>query len=102
MSRDFARWFADIRAGDLPVVGGKNASLGEMYSALASQGVRVPNGFALTAEVYRSALAAAGAWSRLAAVLKGRRYWPLGHRCSGSKIHRIRGHWYGRREGADR
>ncbi len=71
MSGAPVRWFGDIRAGDLAIVGGKNASLGEMYSALSSQGVRVPDGFALTVEVYRSALAAAGAWPRLAAVLQG-------------------------------
>src|SRR6266508_4346854 len=65
------RWFSDIRAGDLAAVGGKNASLGEMYSALSGQGVQVPNGFALTVDVYRSALTAAGAWPRLAAVLEG-------------------------------
>jgi len=71
MPGDLVRWFGDIRAGDLAAVGGKNASLGEMYCALAGQGVRIPNGFALTAEVYRSALAAAGAWPRIAAVLQG-------------------------------
>ena len=64
-------WFGEIRAGDLAAVGGKNASLGEMYSMLSGQGVRVPNGFALTTDVYRSALTAAGAWPRLAAVLQG-------------------------------
>jgi pyruvate, water dikinase len=71
MPRDLVRWFKDIRAGDLAAVGGKNASLGEMYCALSSQGVRIPNGFALTADVYRSALAAAGAWPRIAALLQG-------------------------------
>lgn len=69
-SRDLVRWFRDIRAGDIGAVGGKNASLGEMFGALSTQGVRVPDGFALTAEVYRSALAAAGAWPRIAAVLR--------------------------------
>ena len=38
---------------DVPLVGGKNASLGEMYRALAAQQVKVPNGFATTAEAYR-------------------------------------------------
>lgn len=71
MPSEQIRWFSDIRAGDLAAVGGKNASLGEMYSALSGQGVRVPNGFALTADVYRTALTAAGAWPRLAAVLEG-------------------------------
>ena len=44
------RWFEDIGIQDIPLVGGKNASLGEMYRELASKGVKVPNGFAVTAE----------------------------------------------------
>ena len=71
MSSDEVRWFKDIRASDVASVGGKNASLGEMYSALSGQGVRVPNGFALTADVYRAALTTAGAWPRLASLLAG-------------------------------
>ncbi len=59
------RWFADIRLGDLPAVGGKNASLGELNAMLAADGVRVPDGFALTAQAYREALAAAGAANEL-------------------------------------
>ena len=59
------RWFRDIGLDDVAVVGGKNASLGELYSVLTGQGVRVPNGFALTADAYRNALTAAGAWDRL-------------------------------------
>ena len=47
------RWFAETGLGDIPLVGGKNASLGEMYRELAAQGVNVPNGFAITAEAYR-------------------------------------------------
>ena len=35
-------WFADLRLKDVPSVGGKNASLGELYSGLAAEGVRVP------------------------------------------------------------
>ena len=62
---DYVRWFSDIRLGDVALVGGKNASLGELYSTLSKQGVRVPNGFALTAEAYRDALTAANAWERL-------------------------------------
>ena len=62
---DYVRWFSDIRVGDVALVGGKNASLGELYSTLSKQGVRVPNGFALTAEAYRDALTAAKAWERL-------------------------------------
>ncbi|NNL48525.1 MAG: phosphoenolpyruvate synthase [Acidimicrobiia bacterium] len=47
-------WFADIGAGDVATVGGKNASLGEMYSNLTSEGIAVPNGFATTASAYRA------------------------------------------------
>jgi pyruvate,water dikinase len=54
---------------DVAEVGGKNASLGELYSVLSAQGVRVPNGFALTAAAYREALTAASAWDRLHRVL---------------------------------
>jgi pyruvate,water dikinase len=59
------RWFEDIRLADVPLVGGKNASLGELYSELSDQGINVPNGFALTADAYRDALTAAGAWQPL-------------------------------------
>lgn len=45
-------WFDQIDSADLPLVGGKNASLGEMYSRLAPRGIRVPNGFAITALAY--------------------------------------------------
>lgn len=47
------RHFSEIGIGDIPVVGGKNASLGEMYSALSSKGISVPEGFAVTAAGYR-------------------------------------------------
>ncbi len=65
----FIRWFAEISMDDVPLVGGKNASLGELYRELTPQGVRVPNGFAVTAEAYRHTLAQAGAWERLHEVL---------------------------------
>ena len=47
-------WFEDLRATDVGRVGGKNASLGEMVSTLKAQGVRVPEGFATTADAYRA------------------------------------------------
>ncbi len=52
----YVRWFADLSLDDIPLVGGKNASFGEMISALTPLGVRVPNGFALTADAYRALL----------------------------------------------
>jgi pyruvate, water dikinase len=65
----YIRWFSDLTLDDLPLVGGKNASLGEMYRELIPLGVRLPNGFALTAEAYRDTLDAAGAWEELHALL---------------------------------
>ncbi|MEK7508467.1 MAG: phosphoenolpyruvate synthase [Patescibacteria group bacterium] len=47
------KWFKEIRIKDVPSVGGKNASLGEMYSQLTKKGIKIPNGFAVTAEAYR-------------------------------------------------
>ncbi len=49
-------WFDEVGIEDVGLVGGKNASLGEMYQQLSSAGVRVPNGFATTAEAYREFL----------------------------------------------
>lgn len=46
------RHFSDIKISDILVVGGKNASLGEMYSSLLPKGIRVPEGFAVTAHAY--------------------------------------------------
>jgi pyruvate, water dikinase len=64
-NQTYVRSFAEIGLDDVPEVGGKTASLGELYSALGPQGVRVPDGFALTAAAYREALDAAGAWDEL-------------------------------------
>lgn len=67
----YIRRFGEIGLDDVPLVGGKTASLGELYSALASAGVRVPNGFAITAAAYRDALTASGAWDELRELLSG-------------------------------
>jgi pyruvate,water dikinase len=48
----YIRWFDEIGIDDVPLVGGKNASLGELYRELAPQGINIPNGFAITAEAY--------------------------------------------------
>lgn len=67
----YIRWFSELGANDVGLVGGKNASLGEMVRELGSQGVRVPNGFAITAEAYRHVLDSAGAWPALHMALAG-------------------------------
>lgn len=64
-------WFKDIRIEDVPLVGGKNAALGEMYVGLTKQGIRVPNGFAVTAAAYRFFLREAGIGAHIEDVLKG-------------------------------
>jgi pyruvate, water dikinase len=61
----YIRWFRDLSLSDLPLVGGKNASLGEMFQELAPLGVRIPDGFAVTAAAYREALDGADAWPTL-------------------------------------
>ncbi|MEE8327954.1 MAG: PEP/pyruvate-binding domain-containing protein, partial [Nitrosomonadaceae bacterium] len=53
---DYVIWFNKLRITDVDKVGGKNASLGEMISQLSNAGVRVPDGFATTAEAYRNFL----------------------------------------------
>jgi pyruvate,water dikinase len=65
----YLRFFDEIGIDDVPLVGGKNASLGEMYRKLGAEGVRVPNGFAITADAYRLMLEEAGAWGPLHSVL---------------------------------
>lgn len=65
----YVRFFEEVGIDDVPLVGGKNASLGEMYQKLTDQGIRIPNGFATTAEAYRHMLDRVGAWDRLHAEL---------------------------------
>jgi len=67
----YIRWFEDLGSGDFASVGGKTASLGELYSALSDKGVKVPQGFAITAQAYRDALTAAGAAEPLHRLLDG-------------------------------
>src|SRR6056297_1082772 len=50
--------FAELRRGDVEIVGGKNASLGEMIQALGPKGILVPPGFATTADAFRAYLTA--------------------------------------------
>ncbi len=65
----YIRFFEEMGIDDVPLVGGKNASLGEMFQKLSDQGVRIPHGFAITAEAYRYMLDETGAWERLHAEL---------------------------------
>jgi pyruvate,water dikinase len=61
----YVKFFEEFGIGDIASVGGKNASLGEMYQKLSGQGVRVPNGFAITSDGYRYTLEHTGALALL-------------------------------------
>lgn len=63
------RWLAETGKRDIPSVGGKNASLGEMISKLGAAGIRVPNGFAVTAAAYREFIDGNALGSRIAGQL---------------------------------
>src|SRR4051794_16772943 len=67
----YIRWFSDLGRDDVALVGGKNASLGELYQHLKPLGVEVPDGFALTAAAFRDALTEADAWGELHTLLDG-------------------------------
>ena len=69
MAENYVIWFENLRMSDVERVGGKNASLGEMISQLTEKGVRVPGGFATTAEAYRAFLAHNGLNERISAAL---------------------------------
>lgn len=68
-SKAFVLWFDELSIEDVPLVGGKNASLGEMYRALTPKGVRIPNGFAVTAHAYRHVLESAHALEKIRTIL---------------------------------
>ncbi|WP_129126924.1 phosphoenolpyruvate synthase [Geomonas oryzae] len=67
----YIRWFDEITIKDVPLVGGKNASLGELYRELAPKGVRVPNGFAITADAYRYLLKSGAILQEMEQVVAG-------------------------------
>jgi len=67
----FILWFDEIGIKDVPLVGGKNASLGEMYQKLIKKGVNVPGGFAITADAYKYLLQASGIDKEIRYALEG-------------------------------
>ncbi len=66
----FILWFNQIGIKDVPRVGGKNASLGEMYSKLTKKGVPIPNGFAVTAQAYDYFVTSTGVKKEIRKILK--------------------------------
>ncbi len=69
--RSYIRWFSEIGLADIPSVGGKNASLGELFRELTPNGIAVPSGFAVTAEAYRAFLHEAGLEQQIMTLLAG-------------------------------
>ena len=67
----YIRWFDELCIDDVPLVGGKNASLGEMYRELTPQGVKIPNGFAVTAEAYRQLVKSGGILAEMNEIIAG-------------------------------
>jgi pyruvate,water dikinase len=69
--KPYILWFDEIGIDDINLVGGKNASLGEMYCNLKKKKVQVPSGFAITALAYRYVLEKSGAFDALKTIFKG-------------------------------
>jgi pyruvate,water dikinase len=66
----FIKFYKDLGIKDVPSVGGKNASLGEMFRTLTAKNIRVPNGFATTSEAYRDFFAETGLMDKIKKILK--------------------------------
>jgi pyruvate, water dikinase len=67
----FVLWFEEVGIHDIPLVGGKNASLGEMIRQLTPKGINVPTGFATTAHAYRYFIEKAGLKAKLRHIFTG-------------------------------
>jgi len=71
MKDKFILWFNELGIKDVPLVGGKNASLGEMYRNLTKKGINIPNGFTVSAYAYRYFLKKAGIKKEIKKTLSG-------------------------------
>jgi len=69
MMQEFVKWFEELRIEDVPSVGGKNASLGEMIRNLGEKGVSVPGGFAVTAYAYKYTMEKEGVDKKIEEIL---------------------------------
>src|SRR5579863_6693373 len=68
---DYIRGFRELGLSDVPLVGGKTASLGELFTVLTPKGINVPDGFAVTAAAYRDALEESGCREQLRQLVEG-------------------------------
>jgi pyruvate,water dikinase len=93
--RTYIRWFAELNRHDVGLVGGKNASLGEMLGTLSAKGICVPDGFATTADSYRQYMAANGLTEQVRQHLDACRQGTQSLAQTGAAIRRLirRGQW---------
>ncbi|MDZ4090170.1 MAG: phosphoenolpyruvate synthase [Arthrobacter sp.] len=82
-------WFEEIGMGDVPQVGGKNASLGELIQSLKAKGVRVPDGFATTADAYRRFLEVNGIEAEMRSRIQSYRAGDTSLRATGEAIREL-------------
>ena len=68
----YIKFFKELNNKDVPIVGGKNASIGEMFQELVPMGIKVPNGFAITSEAYWYLLDSAGIREKIKELLDKR------------------------------
>lgn len=71
ITNKFVYFFKDLTIKDVPIVGGKNASLGEMYGHLNKKGIRIPNGFATSSWAYKYFMESTGLTDKIKNILKG-------------------------------
>ena len=69
MEEVFIKWFEDLTIDDVPLVGGKNASLGEMIRNIGEKGVKVPSGFAITSFAYKYTIEKEGIHHKIKEIL---------------------------------
>jgi len=95
LQAEYIRWFEELNKQDIPLVGGKNASLGEMVGALRPAGIKVPPGFATTAAAYRYFLSENGLDEKIPSCLKGYHAGDISLHQAGETIRRLirRGRW---------
>jgi pyruvate, water dikinase len=85
----YVRWFEELTVSDVPLVGGKNASLGELVRNLRAEGVRIPDGFATTADAFRLYLEANTLTEKVAALLDEWQDGRASLQATGAKVRRL-------------
>jgi len=95
LQAEYVRWFEELNKRDVPLVGGKNASLGEMVGGLGQVGIKVPPGFATTAGAYRYFLSENSLDEKIRTCLEGYHSGDITLHQAGESIRRLirRGRW---------